>query len=224
MGVMMGVHIAAGVAALFAGAAAAGARKGGMAHARAGTVFAAVMLVLGVTAAWLDTQKDPPASPVSGVFVCYFVATAWAAARRRDAAAGWIERVACAAALGAGALMLWGAFAGTAAPTPVGMGPVFGLGGLCLLAGLADLRVVLGRALTPKQRTARHLWRMCFAFFIATGSFFLGQQDVLPKAVQGSPVLFGLAFAPFGLMVYGLARTYGGKLHGRPPGIPAAGA
>ena len=39
---------------------------------------------------------------------------------------------------------------------------------------------------------------MCFAFFIATGSFFLGQQDVLPAAVRGSPILFVLAFAPFG--------------------------
>ena len=35
---------------------------------------------------------------------------------------------------------------------------------------------------------------MCFAFFIATGSFFLGQQDVLPKAMRGSPIAIDLAF------------------------------
>jgi hypothetical protein len=56
---------------------------------------------------------------------------------------------------------------------------------------------------------------MCFAFFIATGSFFLGQQDVLPKAVQGSPVLFVLAFAPFAVMLFWLARLRFAKTIGR---------
>ena len=65
--------------------------------------------------------------------------------------------------------------------------------------------LVLGR-LSARQRIARHLWRMCFAFFIATGSFFLGQQDVLPQAVRGSPILFVLAFVPFALMLFWLAR------------------
>jgi hypothetical protein len=47
---------------------------------------------------------------------------------------------------------------------------------------------------------------MCVAFFIATGSFFLGQQDVLPKAARGSPILFLLAFAPFAIMAFWLVR------------------
>jgi hypothetical protein len=52
---------------------------------------------------------------------------------------------------------------------------------------------------------------MCFAFFIATGSFFLGQQDVLPRAVRGSPILFLLAFAPFAIMAFWLVRLRFGK-------------
>ncbi len=47
---------------------------------------------------------------------------------------------------------------------------------------------------------------MCFAFFIATGSFFLGQQDILPAAVRGSPVLFVLALAPLAVMLFWLVR------------------
>jgi hypothetical protein len=43
---------------------------------------------------------------------------------------------------------------------------------------------------------------MCFAFFVATGSFFMGQQDVLPQVVRGSPVLFVLALAPIALMLF----------------------
>jgi hypothetical protein len=113
--------------------------------------------------------------------------------------------LACAAALGTGAVMAWSGFTGRSS-TPVGSGPVFILAGLILAAGLLDLRVVLRKRLTPGERIRRHLWRMCFAFFIATGSFFLGQQKVMPVAVRGSPALFVLAFAPFAVMLFWLVR------------------
>ena len=77
---------------------------------------------------------------------------------------------------------------------------------MLLIAGLGDLNVVLRKTLTPAQRLSRHLWRMCVAFFIATGSFFLGQQDVLPAAIRGSPLLFVPAFAPFAVMLFWLVR------------------
>jgi hypothetical protein len=35
--------------------------------------------------------------------------------------------------------------------------------------------------ISDRQRITRHLWRMCFGLFIATGSFFLGQQAVFPR-------------------------------------------
>jgi hypothetical protein len=168
------------------------------------------MLVLGITASIIGPLASPPRSPVDGLFVCYFVATSWVAARRGDGTTGWFEMIACAVALGTAALMLWGALSG-AATTPVGSGPIFALSGLCLLAGLLDLHVVLRRKLSPVQRISRHLWRMCFAFFIATGSFFLGQQDVMPLAVRGSPILFVLAFAPLAAMAFWLVRVRIGK-------------
>ena len=202
--VVMWIHIGAGLLALLSGTAAVAARKGGPLHARAGTWFFGAMLVLGITASMLEPFRDPPGSPVGGLVVCYFVATSWAAARRRDGRPGWFEKLACAAALGLGALTIYGGLNG--ATTPAGPGPVFAIGGLCLLAGLLDLNSILRAPLRPAQRIARHLWRMCFAFFIATGSFFLGQQDILPAAVRGSPILFVLAFAPFGIMAFWLVR------------------
>jgi hypothetical protein len=202
---IMWIHIAGGLAALAAGTAAVALRKGGAGHAAAGIVFAAAMLVLGVTASILEPFRSPPGSPIGGVIVCYFVATSWVAARRRDGGMGWFEIVACAAALGLGGAVSWAALAGIST-TPVGPAPVFALAGLCLLAGLGDLHAILRGRLTAGQRLARHLWRMCLAFFIATGSFFLGQQDVMPQAVRGSPVLFVLAFAPFAVMLFWLVR------------------
>jgi hypothetical protein len=214
------IHIASGLIALLSGTLAIAVRKGGAIHARAGTWFFAAMLVLGVSASILEPFRTPPGSPVTGVFVVYFIATSWVAARRRDGTTGRFEIVACVAALGLGAAMVWGGLSG-ASRTPVGSGPVFALAGLILLAGLLDLNAILRARLTPVQRISRHLWRMCFAFFIATGSFFLGQQQVLPQAVRGSPILFVLAFAPFAVMAFWLVRVRIGKRFRGAP-LPAA--
>jgi uncharacterized membrane protein len=207
MNMLMVIHIAGGLLALPSGAVAVAARKGGRLHARAGTLFFASMLVLGVSASILEPFRTPePGSPITGLFVCYFIATSWVAARRRDGTTGKFEIVACAAALVMAALMFWSGLRGDAETLEGGAGPVFFAATILLVAGLLDLNAILRRRLTPARRISRHLWRMCFAFFIATGSFFLGQQDVLPAAVRGSPALFVLAFAPFAVMAFWLVR------------------
>jgi uncharacterized membrane protein len=206
MNLLMAIHIAAGLLALPTGATAVAARKGGLLHRRAGNLFFAAMVVLGITAAILEPFRTPPGSPIAGLFVLYFVATSWVAARRTDGRTGKFEMLACAVALGTAVMMAWAAITGDAT-TPIGKGPVFAVATVCLLAGLLDLNAVLRKRLTYAQRIARHLWRMCIAFFIATGSFFLGQQDVLPAAMRGSPILFFLAFAPFAVMAFWLFRV-----------------
>ena len=225
---IMSIHIAAGIASLPLGAIAVAARKGGWLHARAGTGFFGSMLVLGVTASILEPFRIPePGSPIVGVFVCYFVLTSWVTARRWDGTTGWFEIVACVVALGIAAATVWGGLAG-GSTSPVGPGPVFAVAGLCLFAGLLDLRVVLRKRLTAGERIRRHLWRMCFAFFIATGSFFIGQQDVMPEAVRDSPILFVLGFAPFAVMAFWLVRVRFpkalAKLKLRPPALAAPGS
>jgi len=213
MNLLMMIHVTGGTLALASGALAATARKGGPLHAQAGTWFLGSMLALGVTAAFLEPLRTPPGSPIGGVMVSYFVLTSWLAARRRDGATGRLEMAAAAAALGMAGLMIWGGLNG--ASTPAGTGPIFVLAAILIVAGLLDLNVVLRRKLTPAQRIARHLWRMCFAFFIATGSFFLGQQDVMPAFVRGSPVLFLLAFAPLAVMLFWLIRIRVARTAGR---------
>ena len=207
------IHIAGGMVALASGTLAVAARKGGALHAAAGTWFFAAMLVLGVTASILEPFRSPPGSPIGGMMVCYFAATSWVTARRRDGTTGKFEILACAAALFLAAAIAWGGFSGEAT-TPAGRGPVLALAGLCLLAGLLDLNAIFRARLTAVQRISRHLWRMCFAFFIATGSFFLGQQEVMPLAVRGSPALFVLAFAPFAVMLFWLVRLRFAKMAG----------
>lgn len=214
---LLWVHIAGGLLALPAGTVAVAARKGSRLHARAGNVFFGSMLVLGATAAILEPFRTPePGSPITGLFVLYFAGTSWVTARRRDGTAGRFEILACAVALGTAAVLGWDAIV-EGGTTPLGPGLLYALTGLCLLAGLLDLGVVLRGRLAPAQRIARHLWRMCFAFFIATGSFFLGQQDLLPRPVRGSPVLFVLALAPFAVMLFWLVRIRLAKTIARLP-------
>lgn len=209
MNAIMGIHIAAGVVALAAGTIAVVVRKGGAPHRSAGIGFCIAMLILGVTAALLSPSKTPPESPVGGIMVCYFVATAWFAARRRDGKPGRFERIAAALVLVIAAAMIARGVEMTLAPPGQFSGPpgpfaLFAIGAICLLAGLGDLRFLVRGSLSGTQRLVRHVWRICFAFFIATGSFFLGQQDVLPAGLRGSPVLFVLAFAPFAVMLFWL--------------------
>ena len=206
---LLWIHIAGGMIALLLGAAAAVVRKGGGVHVSAGTWFCVSMLVLGVTASILSPFKTPPDSPIGGIMVCYFVATAWMTARRRDGAAGKFEKIACVIVLMIAAAIIADGIKHAVAPAgqfsgPPGPRALFALGAICLLAGLADLRFIIRGTLSPTQRISRHLWRMCFALFIATGSFFLGQQKVMPPAVRGSPILFVLAFSPFALMLFWL--------------------
>ena len=204
MSPLIAVHIGFGLMAIAAGTVAGGARKGSRLHGLAGSWFAGSMLALGVTVTVIARLMDPPQSGLGGILICYFVATSWMAARRRNGTTGAFEKIACAIALGGGGLCAYAGFAGI--ETASGRGPLFGFAVVCLLAGLLDLNAILRGKLTAAQRLSRHLWRMCFAFFSATGSFFLGQQDVMPKMVQGSPVLWVLALAPLGLMIFWLVR------------------
>jgi hypothetical protein len=211
------IHVAGGVTALVSGTVAIAVRKGGGMHVSAGTWFCMAMFVLGVTASILSPFKSPPESPIGGIMVCYFVATAWMAARRKSGTPGRFEKIACAIVLVIAIAIIGHGFEVALAPAGQFSGPpgpivLFVLGGICLLAGLLDLRFIVRGKLSATQRISRHLWRMCFALFIATGSFFLGQQKVMPQVMRGSPILFVLAFAPFALMLFWLARVRFSKM------------
>jgi hypothetical protein len=59
---------------------------------------------------------------------------------------------------------------------------------VALLATFGDLRVMRGWRTHGGFRIKRHLWRMCFALFIATASFFLGPSQRLPAFLRHSPL------------------------------------
>ena len=202
-------HVSAGVLAMFAGAVAISFRKGSPWHARAGNVFVAAMLGMGAAASCLAFMKHQTDNVFGGILTIYMVATAWATARRREGETGVVDWIGFAFALGIGVLsVLHGAqrvMGRAPSDSSLGFMGIF-MGSVILLAGLGDLRMLV-RGVSGKRRIARHLWRMCFGWFIATGSFFLGQQQVFPAWLRGSPVLLVPALLPLVLLIFWLIRV-----------------
>ena len=74
-------------------------------------------------------------------------------------------------------------------------------------AALADFKLVLRNGISGAQRIARHVWRMCFGLFVATGSLFLGQMQVFPAWLRETPVLYVLALAPLPFLIFWMLRV-----------------
>jgi hypothetical protein len=83
---------------------------------------------------------------------------------------------------------------------------MFFLGTVYLLAAVGDIRMIRAGGITGPRRLARHLWRMCFALFIATGSFFLGQMKFIPEPVRILPLLMTLGVGPLLVLLYWMWR------------------
>jgi hypothetical protein len=178
-------------------------RKGSPPHRIAGNVFFVAMIVMGSSAAYLGNV-------FGGLFACYLVATAWLTSRRREGETGVFDWATFLFALAAGLLFVTHGVrltTGAVAPTPgVPVGMIFFLGFVALLAAAGDLRMLVRGGVFGRQRIVRHLWRMCFSFFVATGSFFIGQPQVFPAFIRRTNLLFIPGILPLVLMIFWLIR------------------
>ncbi len=206
---ILAFHVCAGIVGLLSGAVAMSVRKGSPRHRIAGNVFCISMLCMAAVGAYLAFPKSQTNNIVGGVLTFYMVATAWATARRRNAKPGIFDWSALLFALALGTTCIAFGVEGARSPTgtkdgvPAGMN--FFLGSIVLLAAAGDIRFLM-RGLSSTQRIARHLWRMCFALFIAAGSFFLGQQQVFPAFIRKMNILAIPAVLPLLFLVSWLIR------------------
>jgi uncharacterized membrane protein len=207
---LLPLHIAAGSVAIVAGFVAIVALKGARLHRKSGMVFVYAMVILSLTGAVIAALKAGRISAAQGVLTFYLVTTALLTVQQRVRQFRWIDAGAMLLALTVGLYEASLAFEALNSPkrsldgVPVGMIFLFATVGLS--AALGDVRMLLGRRLEGAPRIARHLWRMCFALFIASGSFFLGQAKVIPTPIRIYPLLAIPALLPLVLMLYWLAR------------------
>lgn len=217
MPTLLPIHIAAGGLAVILGFVALAVRKGGPVHRRAGIAFVYAMLVMGISASIMAFRKDPNDGNVTaGLLTAYFVVTALTAVRPPSPDMKWltIGALTLAAILSlrmfAGGVIAWQAPRHMLNGVPALM--MFFLGSVLALAAAGDVRVLRSGPLKGRQRLSRHLWRMCFAFFIAAGSFFSIRARVatiLPDAINVLPLRMALILLPFVAMFYWLWRIRG---------------
>jgi hypothetical protein len=205
------VHIVGGSLAIVAGFISVFALKGAKLHRKSGMVFVYSMLVLSITGAVIAVMKHQTANIIGGSLAFYMVTTALFAVRRRDESFYWIHGAAFAVALAVGTYAIEIGVdvvnGGTAKSSGVPAGMMFFFGVVALLAAVGDMRMLVTGGLQGAQRIARHLWRMCFSLFIASGSFFLGQAKVIPKPIRILPLLAVPALLPLVLLLYWLVRV-----------------
>jgi hypothetical protein len=86
------------------------------------------------------------------------------------------------------------------------------MGTVAVLEAASDVRVIRAGGLSGRPRLVRHLWRMCFALFIAAGSFFIGQAHTFPEAVRNPALLALPVLLPLLAMPYWIWRLRSRRL------------
>jgi hypothetical protein len=210
MSPVLTLHIFSGTLGLLSGAAAVSFRKGSRRHAFAGNIFVVAMLGLGASAMYLAVQKSQVGNLLGGMMTLYLIITAWLTVRRKAGESGTADWAAMAVPVIVGIANVSSGIQRIAHPEAFHDGvPVFMnffMATIVLLAAAGDVRM-LTRGLSATQRIARHLWRMCFGLFIATGSIFIARPHLFPVFMRKSGILILLGVAPLLLLIFWMVRV-----------------
>jgi hypothetical protein len=207
---LLPVHVIAGLVGIVAGFVALAALKGGRRHRRSGMVFVYAMLTMSATGAAIALLRSNGWGTAMGGFLAfYLVTTGLLTSRRRVPGFRWTDLAALLMAVTLGVTYYTFGFQAVSSPSGKAYGypsPLyFVFGTVTWLAAFGDARVLV-RGIHGSRRLARHAWRMCFAMFIATASFFLGQAKVIPKPLRIMPLRWIPVLVVLGMMLYWLVR------------------
>ena len=203
-------HIGTGMIALAAGFIALAVRKGGMWHRRSGRIFVYTMIATGLTAMGISLYEGK-STFAGGLGTAYYVFTAYTAVKPLPGVGRRVDIVLMVLASILAAMGYLGVYTALGNPgnqlegVPAGM--LFFMATINLLAVIGDVRMIRAGGLQGTRRLARHLWRMCFALFIASGSFFLGQMKFIPEPIRIVPVIIVLAVSPLVMLLYWMWRV-----------------
>jgi uncharacterized membrane protein len=212
MTTLLPFHILAGISALVFGYVALYATKGATLHRRSGMLFVYAMVTMSLSGALMDAWKTGSISVnvVAGLLTFYFVTTGLLTVRRRAEESLWIDRAAVLFVLPVGVLAFTSGFEMLQRGRPEAI-PCFIFGIVGLLAATGDIRMLRARGIQGPRRIARHLWRMCFAMWVAAASFFWGPPRRVPEMIR-IPALQAVAvLLPVAVMLYWLWRLRGRK-------------
>jgi uncharacterized membrane protein len=180
---LLPIHIVAGGLAMLFGAVALVAFKGATLHRKSGLLFVYAMLIMGFSGSILALRLSLTNMNVLGGFMAaYFVVTALTTVRPASAWTRWLNGVALLVVIALSVIDTALGFKALASPDGTLNGVpffmMFFMAAITALAAAGDVRMLRLGALAAAPRLARHLWRMCFALFIAAGSFFSIRERV----------------------------------------------
>lgn len=219
------LHIGSAIIALLSGWAAMFSRKGSRRHRAAGQVFLVSMLSMCGSAVSMAIMKQETPNVIAGVLTFYLVGTAWLTMRRKAGEIGRREfgAMLVASAIGIATWVL-GWQASQSATHPKDGVPAmvyFVFGSVALLSAAGDARMLVRGGVSGAQRIGRHLWRMCFALFIAQASALTGKRtEIFPEAIRKAHVLNVLIIAIPLLMIFWLCRVWFTKAYKRRIVVP----
>jgi uncharacterized membrane protein len=218
------VHIVAGGLGLVSGYIALSAAKGATLHRKAGMLFVYVMLTLSVTGMLISAVEGvaPAINIPTALLTFYLVVTSLTTVRPPAAAAHQLGVAAMlmALAIGLGCFTLAIAAIGKGGAEAGMAYPLFMFGLVAFVASAGDRRMIRAGGVRGAPRLARHLWRMCFALFIASIAFFLGQGRV-PDAIRTPALLAAGVLVPVVSMSYWLWRVRTKRISRRVLGVTA---
>ena len=218
---LLPIHIAAGGLAIVLGAVALSAKKGGTIHRRSGLLFVYAMLIMAASASILSLLKGrADGNVLAGVLTVYFVGTALTTVRPVSSWTRRINAVALTVAVVLAAGCIINGVSVINAPgrdsngVPFQTAGVMSLivGAVLVMAAAGDVRIMRFGILRGGPRLSRHLWRMCFALFIAAGSFFSLRErvaQILPEPFTTGPMRALPIVLLFATMFYWLWRVRG---------------
>jgi hypothetical protein len=211
---MLLVHVLAGAIGLVTGYMALYAAKGSALHRKSGIWFVYSIVTMGVFAVVINVFEGEDWG--GGALIAYFVLSALETVRPAAERRRWLEvgGMLVAAFLGVASLVRGiegvtrGPFVREGVPAPM----LLFMGTVVVMAAASDVRVIRGGGLHGGPRLVRHLWRMCFALFIAAGSFFVGQAHTFPEALRHPALIAVPVLVPLLAMPYWVWRLRRRKL------------
>lgn len=216
------IHVTMGAIAILAGAAALFTAKGSRPHRLVGNVFFVSMIIMALAGIYIAIMLPMAISVMGGVITIYLVASSWMAARREDGVVRYYDYLALILAL---AVIAGGIATGLEAQNSASglkdglpAGPHFFFAGLASLLATGDIWMMARGGIAGKQRIARHLWRMCLAYFIAVGSLFTGPgATAFPQAIRDTGLLSVPEPLVLVIMLFWLVRVLATKWYGDNP-------
>jgi uncharacterized membrane protein len=200
--VILPLHILGGILALLFGYAALIAAKGGTLHRKAGMGFVAAMVLMSLSGALIAAMKPDRGSILAGLLTFYFVVTGLLTVKPVPGARR-IEVTAMVAALMLGVLAI-GAGVWLARRGRPEAAPMFLFSAMSITGAIGDWKMLRSGALTGAPRLKRHLWRMCFAMWVAAASFFWGPPNRVPDIIRIPALLPIPVLTPIAVMFYWL--------------------